>query len=216
MLLISIWHGAWEQRKGCLSSVSKKEKLESFLSSVNVTWTMSSSVFSVPASSWCLGHEQSFATQISEGPLFWCALVVPGGVKTWLSCLPKPVGFLFCRSEILAYAKFPWESSLWLQQDLAPGRKTCWKAPSCLAAHLCSGSYWEGGEDKVPWFKIIEGKDAPKWGTSTLSFNHSHFASKERWMGVDLSEKITRQNILTKSHTFLIEESQVIFQLFSS
>lgn len=136
MLLISIWHGAWEQRKGCLSSVSKKEKLEPFLSSDSVTWTMSSSVFSLPASSWCLGHEQSFATQISEEPLFWCALVVPGGVKTWLSCLPKPVGFLFCRSEILAYAKFPWESSLWLQQDLAPGRKTCWKASSCLAAHL--------------------------------------------------------------------------------
>lgn len=149
MLLISIWHGAWEQRKVCLSSVSKKEKLKSFLSSDSLTWTMSSSVFSVPGSSLWLGCGKCFATQISEEPLFWCALVVPGGVKTWLYCLPKQVGFLFCSSEILAYAKFPWDSGFWLLQDLCPGQENLLESPILPGCSpvlwFLLGSWWGQG-----------------------------------------------------------------------
>lgn len=107
MLLISIWHGAWEQRKGCLSSVSKKEKLESFLSSDSITWTASSSVVSVPGSSLCLGHEKCFATQISEEPLFWCALVVPWGVLDMALLASEASGVFIPQNWNPGICKFP-------------------------------------------------------------------------------------------------------------
>ena len=66
-------------------------------------------LFLVPARSWVM--LSAFATQMSEERVFWCALVVPGGVQTWLWCLSKQVVF-FCRTEILVYAKVPQESSV--------------------------------------------------------------------------------------------------------
>lgn len=129
---------------------------------------MSSWVFSVPGSSLWLGSGKCFATQVSEEPLFWCALVVPGGVQTWLCCLPKRVGVLFWHMQ-----NSPGRALCGCCRIQAPGRKTCWKAPSCLAAHLYSASYWEHGEDWVSWFKAFEGMDTPKWVTFPFSFNHS-------------------------------------------
>lgn len=175
---MSIWHGAWEQRKGCFSSVSKKDET----GIIPEFWQcyLDNVLLSVFCSSLWLGHEKCFATQISKEPLFWCALIVPGGVKTWLCCLPKRVGLSFCRSEVLAYVKFPWESSFWLQQDLSPRQENLLESlilPGCSPVlWFLLGRWWEQSVS-------IEGVDTPKWGNS-FSFNHSLFTSKERWMGV--------------------------------
>lgn len=109
----------------------------------------------------------------SEEPLLWCALVVPGGVKTWLCCPPEPVGFLFCRSEILAYAKLP--------------RESCWKAPSCPAAHLFLLGMCLGLRQLKPW--TLQNELPPFLALTTA------FSPRRR----DLSEKITRQNVFNKT-----------------
>lgn len=77
------------------------------------------------------------ATQTSEYPVFWCALIVPGDIQTWLvwMCLFK-FGF-FYRTEILAYVKVPPARVLFgCSKIWAPARMACWESPSCLVAFL--------------------------------------------------------------------------------
>lgn len=202
MLLISIRHGAWEQRKGCLSLVSKKENViiaELWQHYLDNVLSVSCSWFQLVAGLWeVLCHPDLWRAHFDV--LWLCLEELRPGSVVFLS----EWGFYSVGVKSWHMHDSPGRAPVGCSRIKAPGRKTCWEASSYLGAHRYSGSYWEGGEE-LSWFKTIEGMDTPKLVASSFSFNPSLFANKERWMGVDLSEKITRQSVLTKPHTFLIE-----------
>lgn len=77
----------------------------------NNSWALAALFDNALLSVLCSWFHEHKSALLSEEPLFWLL---------WLCLEELRPGSAVCRTELLTHLKFPWESSLWLQQDPGP------------------------------------------------------------------------------------------------